>query len=65
MQHVVLAIHSSDVNDLQVNIDGVEFENEKVARNDGLTLENFATWFFPDLTGYFEGVVIHFTDFRY
>lgn len=52
---------------LNVTIDGKEIPAETVANNDGLTLRQFADWFFnPEKKIYeFEGVVIHFTDFRY
>lgn len=33
----------------------------RVAKNDGLTLEQFNDWF----PTYFEGCIIHFTDFKY
>ncbi len=48
-------------------IDGKKVSEEIVANNDGLTLRQFTDWFFnPEKKIYeFEGVVIHFTDFRY
>lgn len=39
-----------------------------IARNDGLQLEDFRKWFFPEWKGkeqYFKGAIIHFTNFRY
>lgn len=36
------------------------------AKNDGLSVEDFVEWFFGNnKENVFEGVVIHFTDFRY
>ena len=37
---------------------------EELAANDGMTLDDFVSWFFKT-SDTFEGVVIHFTDFRY
>ena len=48
----------------RITIDGVPIQ---LARNDGMTLEEFKDWFFGqglDRT-VFSGVIIHFTDFRY
>lgn len=41
---------------------------EEVAENDGLSIEDFRRWFFPntDISDVsFCGTIIHFTDFRY
>jgi hypothetical protein len=38
-----------------------DFEIETLAINDGLTVEQFFTWFNED----FEGKIIHFTDLKY
>lgn len=41
---------------------------DDIARNDGLALDDFRCWFFPQWKGepqFFEGAVIHFTKFRY
>lgn len=46
-------------------VEGKEVPMERLAANDGLTLEQFKEWFFGDGGTYFEGVIIHFTDFRY
>jgi hypothetical protein len=47
-------------------IDGKEVSIEKVAKNDGLSVEDFVEWFFGNSkSNTFSGVVIHFTDFRY
>lgn len=54
--------------ELRCVIDGKRFDDvEQLARNDGMTLEEFKDWFFGqglDRT-VFSGVIIHFTDFRY
>ena len=50
----------------QCKVDGKEVAVERLAANDGLTLEQFKEWFFGCAEGgCFEGVIIHFTDFRY
>ncbi len=50
----------------QVWVDGKSVPIEEVARHDGLSLADFIEWFFGgDKADTFEGVVIHFTDFRY
>jgi len=47
-------------------IDGKDVPIEEVAANDGLSVEDFVDWFFGQKDqNIFEGVVIHFTDFRY
>lgn len=43
---------------------------EQLAHNDGLTLQQFKDWFFGEdrrnnRNGVYEGVIIHFTNFRY
>lgn len=42
---------------------------EEIAKNDGLTVEQFENWFFglkcDPFFQEFHGVIIHFTDFRY
>lgn len=47
-------------------IDGKAVPVEEVAMNDGLSVEDFVDWFFGQTNNhFFEGIVIHFTDFRY
>lgn len=49
-------------------VDGKPVPVELLAKNDGLSVEDFVEWFFGTklYTGnVFEGVVIHLTDFRY
>ena len=55
----------SDIEQPSVFIDGKQLLNvEQLAANDGMTLDDFVSWFFKT-SDTFEGVVIHFTDFRY
>lgn len=46
-------------------IDGRDADIYTVAANDGLDLPDFLDWFFPHGSGMYNGVVLHFTDFRY
>ena len=46
-------------------IDGKSVDVFAVAANDGLDSADFIEWFFPNGTGCFSGVVLHFTDRRY
>lgn len=46
-------------------IDGRDVDVFAVAANDGLSLSDFLEWFFPNGSGVFDGVVLHFTDKRY
>jgi hypothetical protein len=51
---------------LSVRIDGREYtDHETLAANDGLSLADFIGWFFRRKRSHYEGVIIHFTDFRY
>ena len=55
----------SDVEQPTVFIDGKRILNvEQLAANDGMTLDDFVSCFFKT-SKTFEGVIIHFTDFRY
>lgn len=50
----------------QIWIDGKNVPIEEVAKNDGLTVNEFIEWFFSNNSeNVFEGVVIQFTKFRY
>ena len=50
----------------QIWIDNKLVPIQEVAKNDGLSVEDFVEWFFGNnKENVFEGVVIHFTDFRY
>ena len=49
-------------------IDGRELpytEIGELAQNDGLTLEQFRNWFFPDGNYEWSGQIIHWTGFKY
>ncbi len=49
-----------------VKVEGVYVNATRFARNDGLTLQDFIAWFFPDgKPGTWTGDVLHFTDLRY
>ena len=51
----------------QAWVDDRQVPVEELAKNDGLSVEDFVNWFFGSVHqgNVFEGVVIHFTDFRY
>lgn len=50
----------------QVWIDNKKVPIEEVAKNDGLSVKDFISWFFENgKSNLFEGVIIHFTPFRY
>lgn len=67
VQKIHIEYDTFNEDSLNVTIDGKEIPAEIVANNDGLTLKQFTDWFFdPEkMDNVFEGVVIHFTDFRY
>lgn len=47
-------------------VDGKQVSAYDLAKNDGLSVEDFTEWFFGCNKGnVFDGVIIHFTDFRY
>ena len=51
---------------LRVYVDDKEIPVEDVARNDGMDVEDFMEWFFhKGGPARFEGVIIHFTKYRY
>ena len=53
---------------LKAEINGKNFDNvRELAAHDGLEWDEFIDWFFGQGTGRtsFNGVIIHFTDFRY
>lgn len=65
LQKVTMTYNSGD-SIPQVWIDGKAQDIETVAKNDGMTVEEFVDWFFGSRKeNYFEGVVIQFTDFKY
>jgi hypothetical protein len=54
--------------ELKCVIDGKRFTDiEALARNDGMTVEEFKDWFFGQglNRSAYSGIIIHFTDFRY
>ena len=65
LQHVTMTYSSEDAYP-EIWIDNKKVSIHEVAKNDGLSVEDFVEWFFGNNTeNVFEGVVIHFTDFRY
>lgn len=64
IQKAIVSVHGP-LSSLTCMIDGNEVDPFVFAKNDGLTLDDFADWFLPELTGLKEGGVIHFTEFRY
>jgi hypothetical protein len=47
-------------------IDDKEVSIQEVAKNDGLSVSDFVEWFFGNnKENTFDGVIIHFTNFRY
>ena len=60
--------YSPDTGALEVSIEGVEYDDvQTLANNEGMTLDDFTDWFFGQGTErtVFEGVIVHFTGFRY
>ena len=65
LQHVTMTYGADDAYP-QIWIDDKLVPIQEVAKNDGLSVEDFVEWFFGNSKeNVFEGVVIHFTDFRY
>lgn len=65
LQHVTMTYSSEDAYP-EIWIDNKKVSIHEVAKNDGLSVEDFVEWFFGNnKENVFEGVVIHFTDFRY
>lgn len=70
VQPITLSYHA-DNDTVTANIDGCEWLDADcytLAKNDGLSTEDFKEWFFGrdrkrDMS--FQGVIIHFTNFRY
>lgn len=51
---------------LKAVINGKQYlDVRKIAENDGLSWNDFICWFFGNGRSYFEGIIIHFTDFKY
>lgn len=65
LQHVTMTYSSGDAYP-QAWIDGKQVPIQEIAKHDGLTVEEFVEWFFGNnKENVFEGVIIHFTPFRY
>lgn len=64
-----LTIARTDYNSPLVHISERGFltwdETVLLAKNDGLTIEEFTEWFVPIERPFFEGRIIHFTDLKY
>lgn len=63
LQHITIT-NGTDDPEPKCLVDGKIVPIGDIARNDGLNVEDFTEWFLSD-TNVFEGVIIHFTDFRY
>lgn len=63
LQHITITYSTSDA-EPKCFVDGKEVPIYEIAKNDGLTVDDFVEWFLTD-TNVFEGVIIQFTDFRY
>lgn len=64
IQEAIVSVHGP-LASLTCLVEGKEVDPTLFANNDGLSLEDFADWFLPELTGLKQGGVIQFTDFRY
>lgn len=65
LQHVTMTYNADDAYP-QIWIDDKQVPIQEVAKNDGLSVNDFVEWFFgSNKENTFEGVVIHFTDFMY
>ena len=65
LQHITMTYGSDDTIP-KVWVDNKKVSINEVAKNDGLSVEDFVEWFFGNnKENVFEGVVIHFTSFRY
>lgn len=63
LQSITMTYDSND-SEPQVWIDDKKVPVEEVAKNDGLSVDDFISWFFAK-DNVFEGVIIHFTNYRY
>lgn len=60
--------YNHETDELECFIDGKRYtEIATLAKNDGMTLEEFKNWFFgKDMKhNVYNGIIIHFTEFRY
>lgn len=65
-----VAMHYDSKNDnINVSVEHTLVDAEYIAKNDGLSLEDFKDWFFGSIRhkedAHFNGVVIHFKPFSY
>lgn len=65
-----ISLHwSAERQELTAKVDGVDVDPKQIAKNDGLPYEDFIDWFFEGEEvkedAHFNGVIIHFTPFRY
>lgn len=63
LQHITIT-NSTDDSEPQCWVDDKKVSIREIAKNDGLSVEDFVEWFLKE-TNVFEGVIIHFTNFRY
>ena len=66
----MICMDKINANQIYWNIDSKRTAQQldEVAKNDGLTIDDFRKWFFPkesEKDSFFEGCIIHFTPFRY
>jgi hypothetical protein len=59
--HFPIEYKGHGTNFIAVSIDEKMVSIDEVAKNDGLTVDDFCKWFKKDMVG----VIIHFTDFKY
>lgn len=60
--------YNPDTKEIKAIINGRQYlDVRKIAENDGLRWEDFTDWFFGQgmKKTLFQGIIIHFTDFRY
>lgn len=57
--------YSEETECITAKVDGKGVDPAIIAKNDGLSLEDFIEWFFHGKSGSFSGKIIHFTDYRY
>lgn len=63
LQHITITNSVSDP-EPQCWVDDKLVPIYEIAKNDGLSVDDFKEWFLTD-TNVFEGVIIHFSKFRY
>lgn len=59
-------VYGSDDAYPRVWVNGIRVEIQELAKNDGLSVDDFVDWFFGNgKENTFTGVIINFTDYRY